>query len=306
MPSTHFIRRSITLRFLILASFAFALLPLSLAEAAKVSRAKGRTVEIEMSAGDDFVKGDRANVIGSSGKPVGYLRIVKIKAGKKALAKLEKGKAPIGASVVLKAGTAGSDKASAPSKSKDEPANPSSDIIIGALVGFDIDSQSVKASSSNGSVTESVSMSGSGFSAKAYADISLGDEFGVIGRFGLETFKVTGTSTNLLCQSGTSQNCETTITYLSGDLLARYNFSPGTLNPYAAAGLGIYFPLSKKTNILDETKIASTTVFLLGGGIHWNIGSLYIPVSIDYGIFPPSNQVSTNFIAGRAGLGWNW
>lgn len=295
MPRTNNILN--TLRILAFTLAAFALLGISVAEAARVSRTKGRLVEIELAGGDNFVKGDRAKVT-ANGKTVGILVIQQIK-GTKALTRLEKGRAPRGATVALAASRSGTK-----AKAKSEPSSGSSDFIVGALAGFGLDTQSVKATSANGATTESVSMSGNGFSAKVYADMSLGEELGVIGRFGMETFKVTGTSKNALCSSSTA--CETSITYISGDLLFRYNFAPGTWNPFAAAGLGIYFPMSKKTNILDETKIASTTIFLLGGGINWSIGNFYVPLSVEYGLFPPSNQVTTNFIALRGGIGWNW
>ncbi len=287
-----------TPRWLVLIIIVLSLLGATGAEAARVARTKGRAVEIELSGGDDFVKGDKVRVV-SGGKLVGRMKISRIK-GKKAIAKLEKGRAPIGATVSL-AGGGGSKTAST-----GESDGTRSDLIVGVLLGFDLDSQSVKASSTDGRVSESLSMSGMGFSGKAYADMSLSDTLGVIGRFGLETFKVTGQSRNTLCSNSTTTNCETSIMYVSGDLLFRYNFSPGTWNPYAAAGLGIYFPMSKKTNILDETKIASTTIFLVGGGVNWVLNDLFIPISLEYGMFPPSNQVSTNFIALRGGVGWTW
>ncbi|MCM2280637.1 MAG: hypothetical protein NDI61_02185 [Bdellovibrionaceae bacterium] len=307
MPTTRYAPQS--LRLLTLISFALIYFGWQTAEAAKVARAKGRLVEIEMDANEDFIKGDKINVMGANGKLIGRLVVLKVKAGKKAIAKLKKGKAPIGATAQLRpsasAKSAGSDKESADGDSGSD-ATPS-DFVVGVLLGYDIDSQKVQATSSDGLRREDVSMAGNGLLAKVYADMALGESMGIIGRFGVEQFKVTGTSAGTLCASQTSTNCETSITYLSGDFLLRYTFNAGSLNPFVSGGLGIYFPLAKETNILDQTKIASTTIFLVGGGINWQFSdTMYIPIIAEYGIFPPSNQVTTNFMGVRAGLGWNW
>ncbi len=263
--------------------------------AAKVKRATKKAAELELGPNEDFVKGDKLSVM-VNGKLVGTLKVRKVSGNKKVITRILSGRAPVGASVTLKgAGSTGGEIAAEESDSN---------LIVGALFGYGMDNQSVKASSSSGLVTENLSMSGSGFSAKAFADMSIADELGLIARLGAETFNVTGKSKSGICAGSTS--CKTEIMYLSADLLVRYNFSPGSINPYAAGGLGIYFPLTKKTNVLDETKIASTTIFFVTLGANIRLGSMFIPIQVEYGLFPPSNEVSTNFITGRAGLGWEF
>lgn len=262
--------------------------PLS-AFAARVVRSQGKAVEIELASGEDFVKGDKVIVTAGS-KKVGIIKIAKIK-GKKAVGRLTKGKAPDGSTVVL-----ASAKGTEPAESGVEAGK--SHLLIGFIGGYSMDNQTVK---KGGTVTEDVAMTGSGFSAKGFADLAIADNLGLIARIGAESFKVAATAKTAIC-AGTL-NCSTEIMYLSADLLVRYIFVPGSFNPYLAGGLGIYFPMSKKTTILDETQIASTTIFYGTLGANIKLGeSLYLPIQVEYGLFPPSNQVSTNFITGRVGV----
>ena len=95
--------------------------------------------------------------------------------------------------------------------------------------------------------------------------------------------------------------------YAAADLLLKYGFTDSTFVPFVMGGLGLHFPISKTSNILDINRISSTTVFYGGAGINWLIGgSTYLQVTGEYGMFPPSNDVSTSFIAARFGLGFRF
>jgi len=291
----------LVLAFRVLATAAVILIFLlssKAAEAAKVLRSKGKAVLIEYSPDEGIAKGTRAFIIVND-KRVGLVRFVRVTEGSnRATAKLLKGRAPAGAEVKVIVKKDSSDV---------EPqaaSEPPSDLIYGFVAGFGLNSQTVKAPSSGGGVGESVSLSGSGFSLKGWGDMTIADELGLIGRFGVETLNLTGTSRFPSTCSGTT-SCKTELMYLSADLLARYTLVPGTWNPYLAAGLGLYYPLTKKTNNLEESKIAATTIFMASAGMNYRLGSsLYLPLSVEYGIFPPSSQVTTTFIAIRAGLAW--
>jgi hypothetical protein len=121
-----------------------------------------------------------------------------------------------------------------------------------------------------------------------------------MGRFGVEMFNLTGSSTATNCTG--SASCTTSITYLTGDMLLRYEFMTGDFAPFVSAGLGLHFPLSKSTNILDPTQITTTPVFFGGLGFYWRISDdNFIPFMVEYGYFSPSSSVSTYMISARLG-----
>jgi hypothetical protein len=69
--------------------------------------------------------------------------------------------------------------------------------------------------------------------------------------------------------------------------------------------MGLHYPLSKSSGVLDVQRISATTIFFLGGGFNYSLGdSMYIHATAEYGLFPPSNDVKTSLIALRAGVGW--
>ena len=141
-------------------------------------------------------------------------------------------------------------------------------------------------------------MTGSSYGAKAFADLPVSGNFGLIGRFGFENFSVAGSSPTL-------GSIQTSILYIDADLLARYQFLTGNFHPFPLAGIGIHYPLSKSSGVLDVQRISATTIFFLGGGFNYSINpSMYIHATGEYGLFPPSNDVTTSLIAFRVGVGW--
>ncbi len=168
-----------------------------------------------------------------------------------------------------------------------------SDMTYGGVAGYDMTTQEV----TSGGV--SVSMTGSGFSLKGFGDLPISGPLGMVGRLGLMQFNVTGSN------SGTAYKTE--ILYATADLLLRYNFGEDGFVPFALAGLGLHFPLSKTSNVLDPQRISATTVFFAGGGFHYTLSETsYFTLTAEYGMFPPSNDVKTSMIAARAGMGFKF
>ena len=60
--------------------------------------------------------------------------------------------------------------------------------------------------------------------------------------------------------------------------------------------------MSKEASALDPASISTTNVILVSGGLDWFISkTTYIPISIEYGLLPKSNEVEANWIALRFG-----
>ena len=271
------------------------------AYAATVNRTKGKAVEILVDGGEDFVKGDTVFAV-SNGKRVGKIKIVKIK-GEKALGKLVKGKAPQGATIKISSKKASPEESTVEKDSSAADTTLPEDGHIGLLVGFSSNSQSVETTASP---TETVKMTGSSLSYKAYGDLPLSESLGLIGRLGIENFNVTGTAANAATCSGTTA-CDTKLSYMTADVLIRYSFLSGDFQPFVSGGLGLAFPMSKDTNALKAAKIATTTIFYGGLGMNYRLSkSMYIPLVAEYGMFPPDKYVSTTLIAVRGGIGFNF
>jgi hypothetical protein len=99
----------------------------------------------------------------------------------------------------------------------------------------------------------------------------------------------------------------TSITYATTDGLLRFNFTTSKFVPYVAGGLGIHFPIAKSSNILNVPQISSTTIFFFTLGLNYNFSKkTYFTLLGEYGYFPPSNNISTNFITVRTGMGFRF
>lgn len=255
--------------------------------------------EAKVTAGDKFFAMD-------SGKKKALLEVVKFKNGK-AVVKILKGKAAEGMEIMASKSKAkpqdessDEEQASADDTNSEEPspkkkaprsagaATLFKDMTIGLLGGYSMDTQTI-------SSPVSASMTGSGFSVKGFADVPVSGGLALYARAGAEQFNAQGST------------YKTEILYAALDLMLKYDFGEGSMHPFAMGGLGLHFPVSKSSNILDVNRISSTTVFYAGGGINFVMsGNSYIQLTGEYGMFPPSNDVSTSLIAARAGMGFRF
>lgn len=270
----------------------------SRADAAQVSKANAKQVVLKLDGAESLTVGQRM-VVMVGGKKKAIVEISKVQ-GSQALASIVKatpGSLVGGTAVILGGGSSGGDNGGGSTKSasrrgkrRSGGAGPLGDLTVGGLLGYSMDSQAV-----NGSP-----MTGSGISLKGFADVPISGGLGAVARAGFEQFSASGTVNNL--------NAKTTITYLTTDLLIRYSFTKAAFSPFVAGGLGIHFPLSKtSSNALDVAKISATTVFLFNGGANYVISdTMYVQGLLEYGMFPPSNSVSTHFISLRGGVGFRF
>ncbi len=281
--------------------------------ASSVSKVRGKQAIVVFDGGETPAPGDKFFAL-EGGKRKAVLEVVQFKNGK-AKVKILKGTAKEGmdvASTKRKAKTTQTAQSDENSEASDDDENSDDDetkttsknkplrnagkatlfkdMTIGAVVGYAMDSQTVSISG------QSIAMTGSGFSAKGFADIPIAGSLSLLPRAGAEQFNV---------QNG---NSKTSILYAVGDLILKYAFADSGFIPFGLAGLGIHFPLSKSSELaLDVNRISSTTVFYAGGGFNYAIsGSSYFQLTAEYGYFPPSNDVTTSMIAVRSGLGFRF
>ncbi len=262
--------------------------------AASVIKSNAKQALIQLDELEFSVTQNDQVVVMSNSKRVGILKITKIANGK-AKADILKGSAPVGGSVVAIGANSdkNSDVGARSSKRK---------LRIGGVLGYFLDSQTTTLT--QGANSYGVSQSGSGYSGKAFGELPISGNLWFKARFGVSTFNVAGTAPAPVC-TGPSANCSTSITYVSGDALIKYIFPFKSFGLFGQGGLGLYYPITKSSTALDS--IPAISVFLIDLGAEIKLsGTAFIPVYFEYGFFPPSTQVSTNFMGLVVGYGKNF
>jgi len=287
-------------------AYAFLLIVLSPGlYAAEVTKVKGKGVLIEL-RGDPAVTGDNFYVVSPDGKRRGLVKIKKVK-GEKAIGTLVKGKASPGYTLEFKQQKTGGSKASSggakmAAPSMDDGSAAGARSYWGALFGFAMDSMAVQVTSAPPASTNLgvVNMSGTGFSAKGLFDYELFSQIWFRGTTGIEMFNASGEAK---CGPSNTDACTAKLMYLTFDFIGRYVFGSGSFRPWVGGGLGLLFPASKDATALDPASISTTNVMIITGGFDWFTSpTFYVPVSIEYGLLPKSDEVEATWIAVRAGF----
>jgi hypothetical protein len=265
--------------------------------AASISKVKGKSVLIDLK-GDAAAAGESFYAVKADGKRSALIKIAKVK-GDKAIGKILKGKAAAGMSLEPQPSKVTADRGGSRRSVGDSA--PAGRSYWGGLFGYGRDSMDVNINNSiTGAFQEKGSLSGSGFSAKGLFDYEIFSQVWFRFTAGLEMFKVSGPAK---CGSGNAQPCDANINYLSMDFLGRYVFSNGTMRPWLGAGVGLLFPMSKEASALQAQSISTTNVIMFGGGVDWFTSpNFYIPISIEYGMLPKSDEVEASWIAFRVGF----
>jgi len=256
--------------------------------AARVKSVKGKRVVVNLE-GDSVRVGDVMQVKNSSGKTVALVKIRQIK-GQSALAQLGKGKVAAGMMVVPRGVTGGSTAAGAATGSTS-----SSRAYIGGMLGYAMGNVTADVGTTN------VTMTGGAVSAKAFFDYEMFSSVWFRGSTGLEGLSATGPA-NASCNAGSA--CKISVNYISFDFWGRYVFGHSSFRPWVGAGFSLMFPLSKSATAVQASSVSETNVISAGGGIDWFFGNSFIPIQVEYGMYPKSETVNASAIAFRVGYGF--
>ena len=159
----------------------------------------------------------------------------------------------------------------------------------------------VNSATVTGQVKGTAALSGSAFSAMGFFDYEMFPQIWFRGLAGLEGFSVSGAS---ICGSANASDCNASIYYISADFMGRYVFSNGSFRPWLGGGIAMMFPATKSASAVDAASISNTTVLQVAGGFDYFLNKdLFIPVSLEYGLLPKSNEVEATWIELRVGLG---
>jgi outer membrane protein W len=262
--------------------------------AADVVKVQGRGALINLS-GESASPGDTFFALNAAGKKKAIIQIIKLRKGDQAIGKITAGQAAAG--MVLQRRAAGKTASSGKSRgSSGGSGYLSKKAYWGLLGGMSLNTMSVDLATTP---VKTVALSGSSFSALGVFDYSLFDRVWFRGSAGYQGFTVAGDNS---CSGST---CNVDIAYIGINFIGRYLFTDTSFRPWLGGGFSILFPATKASTALDSGSITNSSVIILTGGADWSLTKeTYIPISVEYGMFPKSNSVEASWIAVRAGYVW--
>lgn len=324
-------------RFVLSAKSKLFFLPLilllsSIAFAGEVLQVKGSKALLNI--GDLAVsQGSEVYALNPEGKKKGLLVIRQVR-NDKAVAELTKGTAEPGWSLMVKGGSA---PAPAPSESDSSGEEPNTERVqdvqgsaqqqqdraqrpkgflgkflkrgtaAGVMVGMAQNSMALTSKQSGvAGVSEDISLKGNSYNLTGFYDYDFSKSITVRGVVGMETFDVSGTSSKPVCSNGTS--CSASFTYLAGEAHGHYNFMRGKTRGWVGAGFLFLLTMAKSSTITSLDASNSTNQMItFEGGADIDMGKgHFIPVSLEYGLYPGSSSVKAQSLFLRAGYGWRF
>ncbi|WP_295904254.1 hypothetical protein [uncultured Bdellovibrio sp.] len=287
----------------------------SAAYSASVSAVKGQKVLINLE-GDTTSEGDEFYLLNpANNKKTAIIRIKQVK-GSKALGEILKGRAAQGYALQAKAASKMSADVPASETSEEESAPVSRNDMsylrvvkdsYGITGSYIMNSMNADVSYKDGfgiSHKTSTSMSGSGFGVGGFYDYAFGQALVGRGSAAIEQFNVSGNASEAACSGSTS--CDAKINYLSLYGLLKWYPIQGKYRGWVGGGMGYMLAVSKSSTALNESQISTNQVFTFALGTDIQMSRKnYIPVSIEYNLFPASDTVKANMILIKGGWAWN-
>lgn len=269
-----------------------------MANGARITKVKGRKVYIKLE-GENIRKGDRFSVIDpNSGRKKGLVKVRKVKGSKAYGIMSKKSKAKVGWTLKQKSRKRRrSKRTSEVAMGGSTTSTQTYEAAFGLMGGFAMNTMDVDLTSTT------TSMSGNGFSAKAFVDYQIFPQVWFRGLVGYESFQAS--SDDKICgENPSTELCEVSLGYLTADLWGRYMFLMDAFRPWVGGGFSLLFPMSKETTAVDESSVTNTSMMLFGAGFDWVVSPrVSIPFQVEYGLFPSSEDVGASSIAVRFGIG---
>lgn len=315
--------------------FSLASLALCAAQAATVKAIKDDKAIIEFS-NETLTTGAQFYLVTASGKKTGLLVIRQVK-GNKALAEITKGKGRPGQTLLARSAGASSAAAAAPRTATPSQSSSSSqgdyaeDFIrrsriqdkstsiqrtlksswglLGSLSMNTMNANVAMRDLSNNVVRSTTAMSGTSFGLGGFYDKALTSNLALHINGAYETFSVSGETAEVsgspvAACAGTTK-CKADISYLSGSgLLKWYPSVASKYRFWLGGGLGYMMNMGSSSNALSS--IGPTPVYGVALGTDIQFGrQSYMPIILQYSMFPDSPTVKANMILLKIGWAWN-
>lgn len=288
----------------------FSFLGMSPAFAGSVSQLKGSKALIQLE-GEPAQAGQEFYVLDSNGKRIALIKISQVK-GDRAIGEVTKGTAVLGASTKLKARPG---EHSPPNEPRTTSASSSTNstkrkkISGGVLAGYAMNSMKLTVQNPSAPlIKEDVTLTDSSFSVKAFADYDLSPEFTIRAATGYESFAVKGSTAVAICSNGASKDCKVAFDYLTFEGSAHYNFITGSTRAWAGLGYAFLLQMAKSLDVPNlSADGGQNQMILISAGADFGLsGGSFIPVVLEYGMFPGSSNVVASAIYARVGYGFNF
>lgn len=289
------------------------ILAVDFANAAKVFQVKGKRALIELE-GLSVAIGTELIAMSPSQKPTGYVRISSIK-GDRAIGNITKGGAKPGFTLIVRnskssGGSSGGSYSDANRTSEKDLLRKRYKQGFGILAGYAMSSATLTARTKVNTtvVDDNLALKGNSFNFKMIYDYAMSSSFNVRAAGGLETLSTTASvsspSKAPVCSNSTS--CTLALNYLSAEIAAQFNLTNGSTRVWAGAGYAFLMAMSKNNNISNLEATSTNQAIFLGGGADIAVGtSSYVPIVVEYGLFPFAGiQLSGIYL--RAGYGWKF
>lgn len=260
--------------------------------AATVQTVKNKKVLISLEAQKVKV-GEQYFTLNDAGKKKAVVKILQTK-GDRAVAEIVKGKAQPGY-------TLSDTPIATDDKKKKEPQEEYTGNSWGIMASYLQSSMSVSFKPNSASDTITSDMKGTSFGAVGFYDYAWSPDFQIRGIAGLEQLKVSGTISTSNCKSSTA--CDVSITYLSLYGGGKYNIYNSKMRWWVGGAYGLLIALQKSSTILEESQITTNQMYVFNTGLDYPLSdNAYMPITLDYGMFPSTASVKATVMFFR--IGW--
>lgn len=271
--------------------------------AAEVTQVKGGKALIDLK-GDAAQVGQKFFIVSSAGKRIGIIEIKQVKGGR-AIADLIKGRGEVGASLMAQGPAAPPAASSGGGTRSTSRTTTKKKAGMGLLVGLAMNTFSMDIGPTNQATRTPGNLKGTSFSVKGFYDYAMSPSFNLRFASGLETFSASGTISASYCDSTTT--CSVSFMYIPLEGSAQYNYtSSGSSRGWIGAGYSFLVQMSSKKNIpnLETSGGTNQMIFFSTGYDIGMSGGSFIPVVLEYGLFPGSSDVKASGIYARVGYGF--
>ncbi|OFZ28387.1 MAG: hypothetical protein A2622_04620 [Bdellovibrionales bacterium RIFCSPHIGHO2_01_FULL_40_29] len=156
-----------------------------------------------------------------------------------------------------------------------------------------------------GESTERVEMKNSGIGFSGFYNYYVNQTWILHSSFGYEPLNAIGKSTLFGCDNMSSNDCAVDIDYLAGTAAIRFNLPKKTYNLWTDLGFSIRYPLKSSSTALVASRVSVTNTLNAGFGIEIEANrNKFIPVSLQYSLFPSVGGISANSLMFKFGYGW--
>ncbi|GIL17793.1 MAG: hypothetical protein BroJett040_15440 [Oligoflexia bacterium] len=290
--------------------FIFVLTLWSISQAATISKVKNGKALISLD-GTPAQEDTEFYVLSDEGAKMGQVRIIQVK-GSKAIGVIIKGTASAGMTLTpLEDSLRRGSKKRPPKNTESEDEFADTDVVtikkksvpIGVLVGYATNTMSMTGTKSG--VSASLAMTGTAFSAKGFYDYVISPSLSLRFLAGLDGFNASTTTTATAVCGGDS-TCSVKLSYLAFEGHALWTFwKQGLKKLWLSGGYSFLLTSSASSNIANfDTSGKTNNVYLFSVGMDFGLSKTsYIPVLLQYGMYPSGGGISASQIALISGYG---